>query len=71
MNSKEQILQEMTAVPEPILAEVLDFLRFLKSKQLQSSPSVTIVSPFGKADGFISSNHELGRSQPRLVSLSA
>ena len=45
MNSKEQILQEMTAVPEPILAEVLDFLRFLKSKRLQSSPSVTIVSP--------------------------
>ena len=39
MNSKEQILQEMTSVPEPILAEVLDFLRFLKSQRLQSSPS--------------------------------
>ena len=45
MTSKELILQEMVAVPEPILAEVLDFLRFLKAKQLQASPSVTVVSP--------------------------
>ena len=49
MTSKELILQEMAAVPEPILAEVLDFLRFLKSKRLQSSPSVTIVSPEGES----------------------
>ena len=48
MTSKELILQEMVAVPEPILAEVLDFLRFLKAKQLQASLSVTIVSPEGE-----------------------
>ena len=45
MTSKELILQEMAAVPEPILAEVLDFLRFLKAKRLQAYQTVTIVSP--------------------------
>lgn len=49
MTAKELILQEMSAVPEPILAEVLDFLRFLKAKHLQTSPSVTIVSPAGES----------------------
>jgi hypothetical protein len=48
MTSKELILQEMAAVPEPILAEVLDFLRFLKATRLAAdSPTVTIVSPEG------------------------
>jgi hypothetical protein len=50
MSSKELILQEMAAVPEPILAEVLEFLRFLKAKRLQASPSVTIVSPEGESN---------------------
>ena len=49
MTSKEQLLQEMIAVLEPILAEVLDFLRFLKSKKLESPASVTIVSPEGES----------------------
>ena len=49
MTSKELILQEMDEVPEPILAEVLDFLRFLKAKRLQASPMVTVVSPEGEA----------------------
>jgi len=49
MTAREQILQEMVAVPEPILAEVLDFLRFLKAKQLQASPSITVVSPTGES----------------------
>lgn len=47
MTAREQILQEMVAVPEAILAEVLDFLRFLKAKQLQASPPITVVSPGG------------------------
>ena len=48
MTSKELILQEMAAVPEPILAEVLDFLRFLKATRLQNPQTVTIVSPEGE-----------------------
>ena len=32
MNAKELIIQEIEQVPEPLLDEVLDFLRFLKAK---------------------------------------
>ncbi|MDZ4872109.1 MAG: hypothetical protein CLLPBCKN_001497 [Chroococcidiopsis cubana SAG 39.79] len=32
MNTKELLLQEIEQVPEAILDEVLDFLRFLKTK---------------------------------------
>jgi len=35
MSTKELILQELEAVPELLLAEVLDFVRFLKAKQAQ------------------------------------
>lgn len=48
MTAKELILQEMEAVPEPVLAEVLDFLRFLKAKRFQSRQQVTIVSAEGE-----------------------
>ena len=33
MTAKELIIQELEQVPEPLLEEVLDFLRFLKTKQ--------------------------------------
>ena len=33
MNSKEQLIQELDNVPEPLIQEVLDFLYFLKAKQ--------------------------------------
>ena len=33
MNAKILIIQEIEQVPEPLLEEVLDFLRFLKGKQ--------------------------------------
>lgn len=49
MSTKELILQEMEAVPEPVLAEVLDFLRFLKAKQSQPGQQVTVVSAAGEA----------------------
>ncbi|MEQ9359752.1 hypothetical protein [Coleofasciculus sp. F4-SAH-05] len=48
MTSKDLILQEMGEVPEPILAEVLDFLRFLKATRLQTPQTVTIVSSAGE-----------------------
>lgn len=35
MNTKDLLIQEMQQVPEPILDEVLDFLRFLKTKHEQ------------------------------------
>ncbi|WP_019503061.1 hypothetical protein [Pseudanabaena sp. PCC 6802] len=33
MTIKEQLFQELENAPMPVLAEVLDFLRFLQSKQ--------------------------------------
>lgn len=35
MTTKEQIIQELEQVPEPLLTEVLDFLKVLKEKRLQ------------------------------------
>jgi len=32
MNKKELILNEIEKVPEPLLEEILDFARFLKTK---------------------------------------
>ena len=35
MNTKETIIQEIEEITEPLLTEILDFVRFLKVKQLQ------------------------------------
>lgn len=35
MNTKNLLIQEIEQVPEPILDEVLDFIRFLKAKHEQ------------------------------------
>ena len=48
MQTKELILKEMEAVPESILAEVLDFLKFLKAKRAQPEKQVTVVSAAGE-----------------------
>ncbi len=34
MNYKEQIIQQIEHIPEPLLNEVLDFIQFLKYKHL-------------------------------------
>ena len=47
MNTKDQILQEISTAPEALLSEVLDFLRFLKAKH-QQSPTIALVSPAGE-----------------------
>lgn len=48
MTTKELILQELEAVPEPVLAEVLDFLRFLKAKRAQPGQQVIVISDKGE-----------------------
>jgi hypothetical protein len=35
MNLKEQLYQELEQTSEPILSEVLDFLQFLKTREMQ------------------------------------
>ena len=48
--AKESIVAEMEAVPEPILTEVLDFLRFLKATRLPNARTVTVVSSGGERE---------------------
>ncbi|MEO0012257.1 MAG: hypothetical protein RLZZ535_646 [Cyanobacteriota bacterium] len=37
MNTKDLILQELEETSEPLLNEILDFVRFLKIKQIQEA----------------------------------
>ncbi|MEA5554048.1 DUF2281 domain-containing protein [Anabaena cylindrica UHCC 0172] len=42
MMLKELLLQEIESTPDSILAETLDFLRFLKAKETQTQPKVEV-----------------------------
>jgi hypothetical protein len=44
MTIKEQLLQEIEKVPEPLLQEVLDFLQFLQNKHQQEKLEITLLS---------------------------
>lgn len=43
MNRKQLIAKEIARVPEPLLKEVLDFVRFLKSKRAQEKSETTLL----------------------------
>ncbi|NJM61307.1 MAG: hypothetical protein HC849_15650 [Oscillatoriales cyanobacterium RU_3_3] len=40
MTLKELLIQELDNVSDPLIVEVLDFLRFLKTKQTQDSQAI-------------------------------
>lgn len=44
MSAKDLIIQEMQQVPEALLEEVLDFLRFLKAKEMQEKLEIPVLS---------------------------
>ena len=44
MSAKDLIIQEMEQVPEALLEEVLDFLRFLKTKEMQEKLEIPVLS---------------------------
>lgn len=44
MSAKDLIIQEMEQVPEPLLEEVLDFLRVLKAKHIQEKLEISLLS---------------------------
>ena len=41
MTLKDLLIQELDNVSDPLIVEVLDFLRFLKTKQTQDSQALT------------------------------
>lgn len=42
MNTKEQIIQEIEQLPEPLLAETLEFVRTLKVRSQVHAPSKAV-----------------------------
>jgi hypothetical protein len=44
MNKKKLIAKEIEQVPEPLLEEVLDFVRFLKNKYAQEKLETSLLS---------------------------
>ncbi len=44
MNKKQLIAKEIEQVPEPLLKEVLDFVRFLKGKRMREKLETSLLS---------------------------
>ncbi len=44
MNKKELILDEIEQVPDPLLEEILDFIRFLKTKVIEDRMETAVAS---------------------------
>ena len=44
MSTRELLISEIEKAPEPILAEVLDFVHFLKAKSVREKLDIAIVS---------------------------
>ncbi|MGL4882528.1 MAG: DUF2281 domain-containing protein [Waterburya sp.] len=40
MTPKDQLIQELDNVPDPLIVEVLDFLHFLQAKQEQDNEDI-------------------------------
>ncbi|MBU4226802.1 DUF2281 domain-containing protein, partial [bacterium] len=44
MSKKELLINEIEQIPEPFLDEVLDFIRFLKTKVIKERMNIAIAS---------------------------
>lgn len=44
MTARDSLLEEIEGVPDPLLAQVLDFLRFLKAQQAHLQPETAGLS---------------------------
>jgi hypothetical protein len=68
MTHKEQLIQELDNIPDPLIVEVLDFLLFLKTKQTQGSQTVadapTNPTPSSQSEPSPSPNYPLQGKQP-------
>lgn len=68
MTLKELLIHELDNIPDPLIAEVLDFLHFLKAKQAQANqPPVntrTNLNSVSPTDLFLQPNYPLQGTQP-------
>jgi hypothetical protein len=58
MNRKQMIAKEIAQVPEPLLEEVLDFVRFLKSKRVQEKLETSLLSESSLKKDWLSPEEE-------------
>lgn len=58
MNRKQLIAKEIAQVPEPLLEEVLDFVRFLKSKHVQEKLETSLLSESSLKKDWLSPEEE-------------
>ena len=58
MNRKQLIAKEIAQVPEPLLEEVLDFVRFLKSKRAQEKLETSLLSESSLKKDWLSPEEE-------------
>lgn len=58
MEAKELILQEIEGVPEPLLAEVVDFIRFLKVQKVQAGLETALLSETALASDWLKPEEE-------------
>ena len=69
MTLKDLLIQELDNVSDPLIVEVLDFLRFLKTKQTQNSQAFTegytsLVSASNETESSPLSSHPLQGKEP-------
>ncbi len=58
MTIKEQLLQDIEKVPEPLLQEVLDFIQFLQNKRQQEKLEITLLSESSLQKDWLKSEEE-------------
>jgi len=59
MTIKEQLLQEIEKLPEPLLKEVLNFIQFLQNKHQQEKLEITHISEFSLQKDWLKSEEEV------------
>jgi hypothetical protein len=71
MNTREAVIAEIRTAPESVVEEVLDFVRFLKSKTASEAPQPRIIPDFEARKREIFGDRVLPDSQEILDQLRA
>ena len=59
MNSREAVIEEIRTAPEPVVEEVLDFVKFLKSKPTVKQPATITRAYAREVRGIVESRENL------------
>ncbi len=59
MGDRELLIQEVSQLPDPLLAELLDFVRFLKAKTAESRFATAIASESALAKDWLTPEEDV------------